>query len=405
MYAVGAATAIGLAALFVRVPYVVSRARFVAEEGTYFFADAYNDGWRSIAYTTADYFHVFPRFVANLSLTLGFPIVAIPTVFVVTTIAVYVLIWTMIVTRLELPLPARVALCSVTMLVPIGIEIFGNLLNVQWFLALLPIVIYAGRQPTRTAARIADLVMVAVCFLTGPYGLFLFPLFAVHAGLTGQLARRRAFLWASGIPTALCAVSLLVLGSVDRVEGMRNVTAYGFAQLTTRTFYYPFFTLLVDLLPGVAVVALAIVTPVLLGLLARAVLRSRSTFAQLSLGASVCAFASTVISYGGNPSIPSPYFSSARTFYLPMVFLVWSIIAIVRWDRRTIRVAFAAIVWCFVQLPLLDGIPFGPVVVYDLAWSDYAAEIERGVAVRVPISPEGWFIELDAKPAPSVGDP
>lgn len=67
------ATVICGVALYLKQPHVFHLPQFYAEEGTFFFADAYNDGWRSLFYSANGYFHLFPRLLANLTLTLGVP--------------------------------------------------------------------------------------------------------------------------------------------------------------------------------------------------------------------------------------------------------------------------------------------------------------------------------------------
>ena len=76
------ATVICVVALYLKQPHVFHLPQFYAEEGRLFFAEAYNDGWASLFYTANGYFHVFPRLLANLTLTLGVPYAVIPAVFV-----------------------------------------------------------------------------------------------------------------------------------------------------------------------------------------------------------------------------------------------------------------------------------------------------------------------------------
>ena len=380
--------------LYVKQAPIFQLPQFYAEEGKFFFADAYNDGWSSLFYTANGYFHVFPRLLANLCLTLGVPYGLIPTVFVYACLPVYFLLWLMIFTRLALPPVAKAFMVLATILVPLGNEIFMNQTNIQWVMTLIPVVLYCGEQPQATWRRLIDYAILILCVFTGPFVLFLFPVFLLAALLEKQVTRRAAFLAICLVATIICAVSLSHFGSVDRIHGATKMTMYGYVQLAFRSYYFPLLSTWVDSVPEWAVVTLTIILPVILALLGRMVLKSGNRFAMVAFAAGLPLCAATLVSYGRAPALPSPFHNAIRNFYLPMVLLIWSLIAVTKFDRRHIAAWAVVFGWFVVQIPFIAETRTMP----DLNWKKYAERLATGQAMTIPITPAGWGLTLKEKP-------
>jgi hypothetical protein len=388
------ATVICVAALYFKQPQAFHLPQFYAEEGQIFFADAYNDGWKSLFYTANGYFHLVPRLFANLTLTLGVPFENIPAVFVYGCLPIYFLLWFLIFARLALPPEAKLFVALSTVLVPIGNEIFMNQTNVQWIMALIPVVLYCGEPPARAWVRALDHVILILCLFTGPYTLFLFPAFAAAAVIEKQMRARAVFLAITLVATVVCVASLADFGTVDRVRGITKTTWYGYVQLVFRSYFFPLFSTWVDFAPRWLVVPLATAVPVMLLLLGRMVLRSRDRFAIIAFLVALPLLGATFISYGRRPWIPSPYYSAIRNFYLPMVLLLWSLIAITRFDRRRAAAWSVAFGWFAVQIAFIPESR----VINDMRWDKYSERLYSGKEMMIPITPPGWGIEFKAKP-------
>ena len=246
-----ASTLVCVAALYFKQPAAFRLPQFYAEEGRYFFADAYNDGWASLFYTANGYFHLFPRLLANLTLSMGVPYHRrLPAVFVYGCLPIYFFLWHRIFTRLTLPLAGKVFVVLTTMLLPLGNEIFMNQTNIQWVMALIPVVLYCGTPPTRAWTKAFDYVMLVFCVFTGPYLLFLFPVFAAAAIIERQAARRAVFLGLCALGMIVCVLSLAHFGQhLDRIRGATKASAYGYVQLTFRRILFPVFSTWVDSAP------------------------------------------------------------------------------------------------------------------------------------------------------------
>lgn len=396
------ASGLCLLALFIRCRDAFVLPQFYAEEGKYFFADAYNDGWRSLAYTANGYFHLFPRLLANLLISLRVPYVLIPTVFVYACLPVYGLLWWLIFTRLRLPLGARALLVLTTVLVPIGNEIFMNQTNIQWVMALFPAVLYCGEEARSRVGRASDAVVLSLSLFTGPQALLLAPVFLADAFLHRELGRRRIFLTILSTAALATLVGVWLLGDVSRFDAGDGPRLFAFLQFLFRSYTFPVISTAVNGVPTWAVVAsVAFLVP--LGIACWVFIRrSGERLASVAFLSGPPILLATMFIYRDSPFIPSPYGYAVRNFYLPMVFLLWSLIAATRWDRRTTALWAAAFTWFAFQLPLLPRNPAMPFFTPDLGWESYAEGLSRGRGETVPILPPNWdggpFMELEPKP-------
>ena len=273
--------------------------------------------------------------------------------FVYGCLPVYFLLWFKIFTRLALPPIAKMFLVLTTVLVPLGNEIFMNQTNIQWVMALFPIVLYCGERPQGTWGRLTDYVILVFCLFTGPYVLFLFPVLAGAAVIEKHVGRRAVFLAICLMALIACVISLADFGSVDRIRGTTRATLYGYVQLTFRSYFFPLFSTWVDSVPTWAVVTLTTTLPVVWVLLGRMVMKSGNRFAMIAFAAGFPLFVATLVSYGRHPALPSPFANAIRNFYLPMVFLLWSLIAATRFDRKRTVAWAIAFAWFAVQIPFI----------------------------------------------------
>ena len=387
------AAALCVLALYFKQPQAFHLPQFYAEEGQVFFADAYNDGWQSMFYTANGYFHLVPRLFANLTLALGVPYAHIPAVFVYGCLPIYFLLWLKIFTRLTLSPVAKLFVALTTVLVPIGNEIFMNQTNIQWVMALIPIVIYCGEAPQRAWSRVLDYVLVVLCLFTGPYVLFLFPVFAVAALVERQVRERSVLLAIGLIATIVCVGSLLDFGTVDRVRGDTRISTYGWFQLVFRSYFFPVFSMWVDRAPPWFVITLTTILPVLLVRLGRAVWRSKNRFAIIAFVTAFPLLAAMFVSYSRHPAMPSPYWAAIRNFYLPMVLLLWSMIAVTRFEPRRTLAWSVAFAWFAAQISFIPETR----IINDMRWDKYSQRLYTGKAMMIPITPAGWGIEFKEK--------
>lgn len=166
--------------LISRRPDVVFNAQFWAEDGAYWFKEAYVNGWYSLLAPHTGYFQTISRLTAILSQ--GVPIVWAPLFFNLVAIGVRLLVvWCLLLPRLLTGLANwwRVVAVIVYVGLPNTAEVFGNLTNAHWHLALLAFLI-AWSRPTLNWQRWLEAFLYFLMGLSGPFVLIIAPLVLWH---------------------------------------------------------------------------------------------------------------------------------------------------------------------------------------------------------------------------------
>ena len=182
--------------LFSRKPDSLLNPQFWAEDGRNWYADAYNVGPITALFTTeAGYYQTISRLIAGVSLAV--PLEYAPLVFNASAILIQVGVAMFIVSDRCRPLlediKARYLLALMYLLLPNAWEVFGNLTNSQWHLALLVCLVVVASEPTAKLGRAFDLGVTALAALSGPFCLLLLPVaciqvFRARSRYTGLIA-------------------------------------------------------------------------------------------------------------------------------------------------------------------------------------------------------------------------
>ena len=380
-----------LALLFFRRPDAFTAPWFYAEEGRDFFADAYRDGWASLGYRVNGYYHLYPRLVANLGLSAGLPIAGMPWLNLVAVLLMYPVVWAYTFFRLPGSAAWRCIAVLCTALVPLGNEVWMNLTNVQWPMALLiPLIAFGRRSGNSAGWRVVDLfVLVLACF-TGPFALVLAPVVLLTWWLRrgadgGSVSRVHVAIVA--LAAAVQLVALASYGSVERTEGPFHPMDPGFLQVLFLQVWYPVLSVGVRSIPLWAQVLLSLGGIALLFHFLR-----KTDQARVYAWCAVSLFVATLISYRGAPGFLSPFDAGIRNFYLPTVFLAWAF-ASVPWSgaKRPVIIAAVVLCWWTLQTVLFIGPLRYPRPVPEI---DQAA-LDAGRAIDVPIDPPGWTMRLE----------
>ena len=389
---------VGLSVLYFRRPDAFTNPQFYAEDGRDFFAQAYEQGWRSLFYRVNGYFAVYPRAVDIIALSVGTPLVLMPTVHLFACLVAYLVVWVVVFVHFPGPVMGRLLAVLATVLPPLGNEIWMNTTNVQWPLSLLVLILGIAPPPRMFTTKVFTALALVLAACSGPYALLLFPVLVVHHFIRGERTLR-SLPWPAllvGCGAILNAVSLLQHGTVERTDGQFDLFDPGFVQAAFRQFWYPFISKAVHAVPIVWGSVLLVAFLVGWGLLLRRTAQAHRATAITYACASLVLLVATLVSYRGDPGFLSPFYAGIRNFYLPTVFFAWSVIASIRtFDRKrtAILLAFAGY-WVFLTFRHV-----GPLRYADQHWPMYARALEAGTEARVPITPEGWYMDL-AKPAP-----
>ncbi len=169
---------VGFLICFIRDPSILLNPRLYAEDGTFWFADAYNKGWwRPLLSPHTGYLQTFPRVIADIGLLV--PLSHLPLLFASVAVIVQVLPGAIVASRrFEHVIPrrgVRLLLAVLYFVIPNASEVNGNLTNAQWHLALLAILVVLA-APQGLAWKIFDVIIIAFSGLTGPFVIALLPI-------------------------------------------------------------------------------------------------------------------------------------------------------------------------------------------------------------------------------------
>jgi hypothetical protein len=197
--------------LVLRRPDALTNAQFYAEDGKYWYADAYNFGWRCLLLPVGGYLNTLSRLIGMFSLL--FPLLRAPLVMNVCALAMEALPINVFLSSRFNAIPFRIRLLASALYLslPNSFEIHANTTNIQWHLALVCLLVLFGKPDSRLPWRIFDFVVLALSALDGPLGILLIPIAALLRWLREEQRYNLALL--ALIPPTL--VQLIVMALSD----------------------------------------------------------------------------------------------------------------------------------------------------------------------------------------------
>jgi hypothetical protein len=381
---------VALLVICLRMPNTLTDPQFWGEDGALFFSGAYIDGWRSLTAPAAGYLCTWQRLVALAAIPFG-PSLA-PTIYNYFAVLFALLaFWIVISPRLELPLRPLLALAIVV--VPRGYEVLGTLTNTQWIAPIGAFAILLMRPSRSPLVFAGEAAYLAVTSVTGPFSIFLAPLFLIRAiterhdslacrrlvllnvvtctGAFIQLwmlwASREDALSASGVPHLAHSWRLWLTIPVARIFG---------------TFTWPTLTSLT----GDTVLSISVLLVLLAFILStREPYRLQKAF-MLYLGSAIAI--SGMLKWRAALLL---LVTQDRYFYAGSVFVLWSVCFLaktVRWQ------SVCAIFVAGVELAAVYITAGTPRFATDLEWPAWSRFIGSGLPVMIPQHPQGWYVSL-----------
>src|SRR5437879_1098429 len=130
--------------LALRRPDALLNAQFYAEDGKYWYAEAYNFGWRCLLIPVGGYLNTISRLIGMFSLL--FPMLRAPLVMNIWALAVGALpVNVFLSSRFnEIPMKTRLFGCALFLALPNAFEVHGVTTNIQWHLALVALLLLLG---------------------------------------------------------------------------------------------------------------------------------------------------------------------------------------------------------------------------------------------------------------------
>jgi hypothetical protein len=386
---------VALLIVYWRTPTTFTNPQFWGED-IILFSGARLDGWSALASTMAGYL-VSAQFLVGI-LASYFKPVAAPAIYNYAAIFLTLLV-VGLVTSPRLHMPAKPLLALAVVIVPMAWEEVGTIINIQWILPIGAFALLFMDPPKSWVVVIGEAILVALTSFSGPFAIFLTPLYIWKLITAQRGAERNRF----AILTAIVALGALI--QVLMISGHADAAYNGPGVPYPRTLWInlPFERILTVFGPvshvfrGLhgAVLGLLLFAGAI-ALAVRPPFRTQKIFMIL--------FA-TAISIGGlykfradlgNQITLGVPMNGGRYFYVASVFSVWFICCLS--SHRYVRFALAATV-AVTELMLLPVVANTPRMAADLEWRTWAKYIDSGLPLIIPTAPGGWYLKLPATPS------
>lgn len=385
---------ISLVVVYLR-PDAFYHAQFWGDEGRYFYADAFNEGISSLFNTCNGYFHLFPRFIAWLTVAFALPLHLVPFVFTYTWWILLLCLSNFIWKRTPFSDQQKFYLIISMVLIPMHSEIIMNLTNLQWILALFPFVLFSFpvKKLSKTTIGI-NYVIVVLCGLSGPNYIILIPFF-IWQFIMGS----RHNLYGSHYKKlfgAAIAIGALGAFALYNNEGFIRVQGgdYSFGTGVIKYVFMQYAFVFVGAYCTDFNLTTMVMTVILIALLFIYLLfvaKDKEGFRKNVMLFGVLYLLSVIITYGNTVELMNPYYYSPRNFYLPALASVWLIILYSeKWAYRMVLRA-VLLFWMALQTHWYVGSQ----VMDDQHLNEYTKKLKTSDTLRVPIQPQGWSIFLD----------
>jgi hypothetical protein len=207
--------------LVLRRPDAIFNAQFYAEDGKYWYADAYNHGWACVFMPQWGYLQTVSRLVALLSLLV--PLAHAPLVMNLCAMVFQILPVNLFLSSRFDAIPFRTRLLGsfLYLALPNSMEIHANTTNIQWHLALAACLVLFARPGTGMVSLLLDTLLMTLSILDGALGMLLMGVLAALCWQRKDVRFRRLLVWL--LPVTALQV-LVVVFSGSRPPGTLGVT-------------------------------------------------------------------------------------------------------------------------------------------------------------------------------------
>lgn len=394
------------AIVVLRRPDAVLNPQFWAEDGKYWYAEAYNLGAiHSLLLPHTGYFQTISRLTA--AFTMMFPLAWAPFIFISVAIIAKVLPVILILSsRFSSLIPSfrtRVLLPFIYLALPNSWEVHANLTNAQSHLALLAFMVIIAEPNDHLAWRLFDIVMILLAGLSTPASILLIPIAArwwwIHRGKWPLIIL---------ITTCCCgliqATSFLLTAQQTRIleplgatpelfirilSGQVFLAALigqkGYEQIFSPSGWYTAFASVVAVL-GLMVVVKALFK-------APEELRLFIIFAAMMFG-------SALITPNLRATVPRWEASAwpgicGRYWFIPMIAFVTVLLWMTGKSCSRILRVFASLALVVMVVGIILDWRHHPF--FDFQFREHARQFEtapKGAEVIIPINPPGWSMRL-----------
>ena len=289
-----------------------------------------------------------------------------------------------LVTSPRLDLPFRPVLALAIVIVPMGFEELGTITNIHWILPIGGLALVFMCPPKPVGIIAAEAAFLALMALSGPFSIFMTPMFLYRSLKTTGLERKR--LVTLGLIVAVGAlVQVWIIGSLLHVDLGIKPTDYPWSLWITLPVrqilsVYPPISNCVDGLFGVAV---GLLVSLLAGVACFTGPYRDQKRAML--------FLSTCIAIGGMLKFRAALdtqITATRYFYIGNVFVLWTLCCLSRRVMLGRGLALFVVATEVVLLPVVAATPRSDI---DFQWPAWARAVDRGLPFIIPTAPEGFY--------------
>jgi hypothetical protein len=374
-----------------RRPDALTYPQFWAEDGVIFFADAYHHGFSSLWMDHGGYYHLVPRVVALLGLSL-IPLVSQPLFYnlfcLFGIMAIIAYLWF----RLPFSPEKKFFMALSLTWAPVANEVMLSLAGFHFILSLCPIILLLGGPPKNGIEWLIDLFVLLICGLTGPFLTLFFPLLLLVAWENKFQPKSYYFslVIVAGLTIFPQAFTLTTPSikrfSLDQPLTIAQIIQFLYLQ-AIGLFFSPnwFKNSMVRL-----VISMAVAFAYLGGgiYFMKDVLKRRNWSALTPLLAGLIILSATILLYGSAIIFLNPVEGGPRYFYIPTIMILWT--AILGWPSKYLRLMAVLFVYFFV----LYSIAYTSRPWVDYQWPDYSARIATEKELTIPINPPGVLMKI-----------
>lgn len=395
-----------LAILITRRPDALFNAQFWAEDGKYWYGDAYNLGIiHSLVLPKSGYFQTISRLVG--AVVQFFPLVWAPFIFNLTAIVIKILpvnlIASMRFSQLIPSLDTRLFLALLYLALPNSYEIHANITNVHWYLALLACMVVLATPSSLLVWQAFDIGVILLSAFSGPFSLLLVPIAAVFWWLR---RRRWSFILLLGLSAGAVVqgIAILLTGHSNRFHTTLGATPELFAKiLASQVFLGALLgqhgSKLISSVPfGHNIIAI-LVTVAGIAAFVYCLLKA-SLELQLFITFAAGVFCVSLLSPVVSETMPQWSVlwrpgTGIRYWFIPMIGFVTILTWLLGATRpRQLRLAAKIALVIMVAGIIVD---WRYPAFADLNFKNYSrqfVEAHKGTRVTIPINPPGWSMEL-----------